>query len=130
MAGHQPNTFAAPGGSAAAQNRLLHPCAGVDGRHLRRRTLPARLGAIRLPAVHGTGAMEPTTLALDNFYLPGYKGGGPVRSLSGLAERLGDDFDFALVTLDRDNADDRPYPGVSPGAWTEVGKVRVLYVPA
>jgi glycosyltransferase involved in cell wall biosynthesis len=74
--------------------------------------------------------MKPTILALNNCYLPGYKGGGPVRSLSCLAERIGDDFDFALVTLDRDKDDDRPYPGVSPGAWTEVGKARVLYVPA
>jgi glycosyltransferase involved in cell wall biosynthesis len=74
--------------------------------------------------------MKPTILALNNCYLPGYKGGGPVRSLSGLAERIGDDFDFALVTLDRDKDDDRPYPGVRPGAWTEVGKARVLYVPA
>ena len=64
------------------------------------------------------------------YYLPGYKSGGPVRTISNLVERLGDEFDFYIVTSDRDCADDRPYPGVTVNAWNRAGKALVYYMPA
>ncbi len=43
--------------------------------------------------------------------------------------RLGDEFDFRVVTLDRDLGDKQSYPGIVPGRWTTVGKARVMYLP-
>ncbi len=61
-------------------------------------------------------------------YLPGYKGGGPVRSLANLVAALGDEFQFLVVTLDRDLGEMEPYPNVTPGKWQFLGKARVLYM--
>lgn len=60
-------------------------------------------------------------------YLPGYKSGGPVRTIANLVEHLGDEFDFRIVTSDRDIHDTEPYSGVTPDAWQAVGKARVYY---
>lgn len=45
-------------------------------------------------------------------YLPGMKAGGPIRSLGHLVEHLGEEFEFSLLTADRDLGDTRPYPNV------------------
>ncbi|MGB6687376.1 MAG: glycosyltransferase family 4 protein [Terracidiphilus sp.] len=60
-------------------------------------------------------------------YLPGYKSGGPIRSVVNLITHLGSSLDFYVITRDRDAGDDRPYEGITPGEWHEVGKARVLY---
>lgn len=61
-------------------------------------------------------------------YLPGFKSGGPIRSLSNLVETLGSEFLFRIVTRDRDNGDSGPYPGTMPHAWQRVGAAQVLYL--
>jgi glycosyltransferase involved in cell wall biosynthesis len=69
-----------------------------------------------------------TILAFTNWYLPGYKGGGPIRSISNMAHYLGDEFRFKIVTADRDFGDTSPYPAVLPGLWQQVGKAQVRYL--
>jgi len=63
------------------------------------------------------------------FYLPGHRGGGPVRSIANLVEALGGEFDFRIVTFDRDVGDTRAYPHVTPLTWMPVGKAQVCYLP-
>jgi glycosyltransferase involved in cell wall biosynthesis len=72
---------------------------------------------------------KPRILVLASHYLPGYKAGGPIRSVSGMVESLGDEFDFRVLTSDRDLGDTEPYPGIVGGAWTSVGKAQVMYLP-
>jgi glycosyltransferase involved in cell wall biosynthesis len=67
-------------------------------------------------------------LAFLNYYLPGYKGGGPIRTLANMVEALGDEFQFSIVASDRDFGDERPYPGIQQGAWQRVGKASVWYL--
>jgi len=74
--------------------------------------------------------MKPIVLVFVRHYLPGYRSGGPVRSLANLVERLGDFLDFRIVTMDRDAADTAPYPGIVVDAWNEVGKSKVYYAGA
>ena len=62
------------------------------------------------------------------WYLPGYKGGGPIRTLENMVEWLGDDFQLYIVTSDRDLGDCQPYLGVKPGIWQPVGKAQVRYL--
>lgn len=67
-------------------------------------------------------------LTFVNIYLPGYKAGGPLQSIANLAERLGDAFQFKIITTDRDYGDSQPYAVAKPGEWQPVGRAEVLYL--
>jgi glycosyltransferase involved in cell wall biosynthesis len=67
-------------------------------------------------------------LSMVDFYLPGYKGGGPITTLAGMVERLGRELRFRVVTRDRDLGDAEPYPGVSGGTAHAVGQAEVVYL--
>lgn len=66
-------------------------------------------------------------LILAGRYLPGYKDGGPVRTLINLTDLLGDEYDFRLAVLDRDHGDTQPYPNIKVNEWNQVGKAKVWY---
>lgn len=61
------------------------------------------------------------------FYLPGFRGGGPIRTIANAVESLGDEFDFYVVTSDRDLGDLQPYRGITANVWCRVGKAHVFY---
>jgi glycosyltransferase involved in cell wall biosynthesis len=67
-------------------------------------------------------------LTVVDHYLPGFKGGGPVRSVSNLVAALAGKVDFDVVTADRDLGDAEPYSGVDPGSWRPLGPGRVRYL--
>ena len=67
-------------------------------------------------------------LVFNRTFLPGFKGGGPIRSISNLIRRLEDRFDFAVVTRDRDMGDTGPYPGMKIGDWNWVEGCKVFYL--
>lgn len=67
-------------------------------------------------------------LTLQNYYLPGHRGGGPIRAISNMIAALGGDADFWVVTNDRDLGTGEPYPAVRPGSWSPVGHANVLYI--
>ncbi|MDH6185992.1 glycosyltransferase [Polaromonas sp. CG_23.6] len=71
--------------------------------------------------------MKPIILTFTAFYLPGYRGGGPIRTIANMVERLGDDFDFRIVTTDRDLGDNNAYPNVKVDAWNTLGNGSVFY---
>ena len=62
-------------------------------------------------------------------YRPGYKDGGPVRSIKNLTDYLGDEYEFRILTCDRDHGDTEPYPNITINDWNQVGKAKVYYVP-
>lgn len=67
-------------------------------------------------------------LVFCNFYLPGFRGGGPIRTIANMVDKLGDDFDFRIVALDRDIGDEFAYDAIDVGAWNKNGKAQVSYV--
>jgi glycosyltransferase involved in cell wall biosynthesis len=67
-------------------------------------------------------------LTLSDHYLPGYKAGGPVRSLANLIDKLGDEFHFKVITRDRDFGDVETYPGIVVCSWQPVSKAEVFYL--
>lgn len=67
-------------------------------------------------------------LILMGRYLPGYKDGGPVRTIINLTDALGDEYDFHIACLDRDHGDDKPYDDIKYKEWNVVGKAKVWYV--
>lgn len=71
---------------------------------------------------------KPIILVFVRYFLPGFKAGGPVRSIDNLVGQLGDEFDFHVVTSDRDLGDTAAYPGVTSDARAQVGKANVTYL--
>lgn len=67
-------------------------------------------------------------LTLVSYYLPGYKGGGPLRSIANIVDHLSDEFEFWIIALDRDFGDSLPYPNILQNQWQEVGSSKVYYL--
>ena len=67
-------------------------------------------------------------LILVDWYLPAVKAGGPVRSVSAIAEKLKFDFEVYVLTTDRDLNSNRPFENVSADCWLELNGVFVQYV--
>lgn len=68
-----------------------------------------------------------TILCFVAVYLPGYRSGGPVRTIANMVDHLGDEFAIHIVTRDRDVLDTQPYQGVVVDGWNRVGKAQVFY---
>jgi glycosyltransferase involved in cell wall biosynthesis len=66
-------------------------------------------------------------LVVADFYLPGYKAGGPVRALENLARHLGHRLCFRLLTRDRDLGDVRPYEAILVDHWQEGEGMQIFY---
>lgn len=62
------------------------------------------------------------------FYLPGYKAGGALRTVTNMVDHLNNDFDFWIITRDRDLGDTLPYPGIQKNQWQQVGTAMVYYL--
>ena len=66
-------------------------------------------------------------LVLTRFYTPAYRAGGPVRTLTNMAELLGEEFHFHVLTTNCDVGTRDPLP-VEPNRWHRVGKAEVCYL--
>jgi len=67
-------------------------------------------------------------LIFSDYYLPSYKAGGPIRSLSNIVDQLGNEFNFKIITRDRDFRDSVPHPEIMFNTWNVVGKSEVFYL--
>ena len=67
-------------------------------------------------------------LILTGRYLPGYKDGGPLRTIINVTDALGDEYDFYIACLDRDHGDTKAYPDIQCNKWNNIGKAKVWYV--
>lgn len=72
---------------------------------------------------------KPVILISTGYYLPGHKGGGPVQSIANMVHQLSNEFEFRIVTPDRDFGDTTPYPDIECLTWLPVGAAHVLYLP-
>lgn len=66
-------------------------------------------------------------LVFVRYYLPGYRAGGPVRSLSNLVRTLDSEYDFRVVCFDRDHGSNHPYLNVTLGQWQRQGDTMIRY---
>lgn len=58
-------------------------------------------------------------MILVDWFLPGYKAGGPIRSVANLAATLKEHHEVRILTGDRDFTDSEPYLSVNADEWTE-----------
>ncbi|MGR5531570.1 glycosyltransferase family 4 protein [Vibrio alfacsensis] len=65
-------------------------------------------------------------ISTGGFY-PGFKFGGPVRSICNLVDYLNDEFNFSIVTSDRDLSDTQPYECISIDEWSNSYKGNEVY---
>lgn len=72
-------------------------------------------------------AERPIILCFVAVYLPGYRSGGPVRTIANFVDHLGDEFDIRIVTSDRDALDTEAYHNVVVDDWNTVGNATVFY---
>lgn len=72
--------------------------------------------------------MKKRILVFSSFYIPGYKGGGPIRSLENIFDHLGKNIDFYLITQNKDLGDTSSYENIPTNVWKKVGKVFVKYL--
>src|ERR1700730_10407273 len=73
-------------------------------------------------------AVKPTILVFVGHYLPGCKAGGILRSLENSVNHLHGEFQFRIVTRDRDLGDEAPYQDIKSQTWQKVGNASVYYL--
>jgi glycosyltransferase involved in cell wall biosynthesis len=71
--------------------------------------------------------IKKTILILIDYYLPGYKGGGPAKSVKNLTEHLANDFIFKIITSDHDLGNKNKYSGIQINKWNKIGNAEVFY---
>ena len=72
---------------------------------------------------------RPKILIICDYYLPGFESGGAVRTLANMVERLGERFDFRIITRDCDGISvDKPYSTVNISEWNQIGNAQVYYL--
>lgn len=65
---------------------------------------------------------KPRLLIFCDWFEPGYKAGGPVRSIVNLVKILENDLEIYIFTSDRDFNDSKPYPNVKLNQWMKYGQ--------
>lgn len=70
-----------------------------------------------------------TILIPAGWYLPGFRAGGPVRSISNMVEALSDSFTFRVIAFNRDLGERHSYESIVENEWVTVGSAEVLYLP-
>lgn len=66
-------------------------------------------------------------LCLISEYLPGFRSGGPIRTIANLINQLGDEFEIRVICRDRDLGDSFSYSNIKIDRWNTVGKAKVFY---
>lgn len=67
-------------------------------------------------------------LTFTGHYLPGYKGGGPIKTIKNLFDQTGSFVSYKLITSNRDLGDTLPYNSIDHNVWNKVGNAEVFYV--
>jgi glycosyltransferase involved in cell wall biosynthesis len=71
---------------------------------------------------------RPIVLTLAPYYLPGFKAGGPIRSVANVVAKLGEEIDFRIITRDRDLGGVAAYSHLNTNQWQPVGLAQVSYM--
>ncbi len=69
-----------------------------------------------------------TILLFSEYYVPGYKAGGPITTLHNLVTALSGEFKFRIVTGNNDLNETDPYPGIESDRWIDTDDASVLYL--
>jgi glycosyltransferase involved in cell wall biosynthesis len=73
-------------------------------------------------------ARKPVILTFVGHYLPGDKSGGILRITINTVDHLCDEFEFKIITRDRDLGEEKPYSDVKINKWQQMGNAQVYYL--
>jgi glycosyltransferase involved in cell wall biosynthesis len=71
--------------------------------------------------------MKRSIICVTDYFLPGFRGGGPIRTLANLRELVGATAEIAVFTRDRDLGSDIGYPGIHTDTWLEDDRGPIFY---
>ena len=71
--------------------------------------------------------MKKKLLVFLPYYLPGVKGGGPIRSIEGMVYHLKNIYDIYVYTSNKDFGDEEPYKNVEYDRWLDTDGYHVYY---
>jgi glycosyltransferase involved in cell wall biosynthesis len=69
-------------------------------------------------------------LIFIDWYVPGYKAGGPIQSVANMVAHLKEDFEISVITRDTDYSETAPYATVKSNEWNALDGIRVYYISA
>lgn len=72
--------------------------------------------------------MKKKVLIFIDWFTPGFKAGGPIKSVSNIVNSLSNDFDFYIVTSDRDLNDTTSYKNIKFNEWIKESKYSIIYL--
>lgn len=70
---------------------------------------------------------RPKVLVVADYYLPGFKAGGPIRTVANIRHALRDQIEFDIITRDRDLGMAHPYPEIAADRWLGNQGTRLYY---
>ena len=72
--------------------------------------------------------MKNKVLIFIDWYKPGFKAGGPIRSISNLVSQLNTEYDFYIVTRNTDYLETTPYATIKTNEWNKIDDAKVYYL--
>jgi len=77
----------------------------------------------------GEGSMKKKKIIIFiDWFLPGYKAGGPIQSIANFVNHFGEVFDISIVTSNKDLGAAEAYSGIVSNVWVEKGNYRIKYL--
>lgn len=67
-------------------------------------------------------------LIFIDWYKPGFKAGGPIRSISNLVEQLYDKAELFIITSNCDYLENTPYKTIKTDDWNNIDNAQVFYL--
>ncbi|HRG58469.1 MAG TPA: glycosyltransferase [Bacteroidia bacterium] len=68
-----------------------------------------------------------TILLFIDWYLPGFKAGGPIQSCANLVDHLKNTYNFKIITRNTDYCETLPYPDVRSNEWLILDESTQIY---
>jgi glycosyltransferase involved in cell wall biosynthesis len=72
--------------------------------------------------------MPNSLLVFTSYYVPGFKAGGPIRSISSLVDNLNSNLEISIVTRNHDISDKKTYHSIKSNIWQIADNYRCLYL--
>jgi glycosyltransferase involved in cell wall biosynthesis len=67
-------------------------------------------------------------LIFIDWYKPGFKAGGPIRSISNIVDQLNSKAEFFIITSNRDYLENTPYNSIKTNEWNNIDNAQVFYL--
>ncbi len=72
-------------------------------------------------------SIKPTILIFIDWFEPGFRAGGPIRSVANMVSFLSSQYNFKLVTRDTDYTETIPYPNIETDVWLRINSSTEIY---